>query len=263
MILFPITFFKPAGAVGYDADAQAFFTASGISNTTQKNAVNQLVLDFKAAGIWSKFFAIYPLVGGNATAHAVNLKSPGTYDMTFYNSPTHSSGGVQGDGATQFADTGVNPNTLFTSSAGWISIYSRTNITGTGYDISVSNVGGSANVMCIICKYGGGVTYASYTDFATFTVPTAEGLTSVGRVSTTTEAYKNGVFKANGSTGAVTFPNKSFFIMADNGGGGGSADLFAVNQYAYAGLGSGLDSTEAAAEYTAVQAYQTTLGRQV
>jgi hypothetical protein len=32
---------------GYDPDAVAYFTAAGITDTTEKNAVNQLVLDFK------------------------------------------------------------------------------------------------------------------------------------------------------------------------------------------------------------------------
>jgi len=31
------------GGVAYDSDAQAFFTASGITDLTQKSAVNQLV----------------------------------------------------------------------------------------------------------------------------------------------------------------------------------------------------------------------------
>jgi len=41
------------GGGGTDADAQAFITASGISGTNA-TAVNQLVIDLKAANIWNK-----------------------------------------------------------------------------------------------------------------------------------------------------------------------------------------------------------------
>jgi hypothetical protein len=48
MIINPYSF-----GVAYDPDAQAFFTASGLTGATNLNAVNQLVLDLKAASIWT------------------------------------------------------------------------------------------------------------------------------------------------------------------------------------------------------------------
>ena len=60
------TFASSGGVVSYDSDAQAFFTASGITDLTQKNAVNQLVLDLKSNSLWTKIKALYPIVGGNA-----------------------------------------------------------------------------------------------------------------------------------------------------------------------------------------------------
>ena len=56
-----------------DSDAAAFLTASGITDSTQSGAVNRLVLDLKAASIWTKMAAIYPLVGGTAAKHKWNL----------------------------------------------------------------------------------------------------------------------------------------------------------------------------------------------
>jgi len=65
----------PTAAV--DPDAQAFITAAGITNPTQQSAINTLVVNLKGYSIWTKFKAIYPVVGGSASSHAVNLKTPG------------------------------------------------------------------------------------------------------------------------------------------------------------------------------------------
>ena len=48
---------------GFDPNAEAFITAAGITDPTQQNAINDLVLDLKAASIWTKFNALYPIVG--------------------------------------------------------------------------------------------------------------------------------------------------------------------------------------------------------
>ncbi len=49
---------KGTAVVPTDADAQLFITATGISGTNA-TATNQLVIDLKAANIWTKMKAIY------------------------------------------------------------------------------------------------------------------------------------------------------------------------------------------------------------
>jgi len=53
-------------ATVYDADAQLFFdrvtAAGGSLSLTEKSATNQLVLDLKTSGVWSKRKVIYPYV---------------------------------------------------------------------------------------------------------------------------------------------------------------------------------------------------------
>jgi len=62
-----------------DADAQAFidriYSADGSLSTTEADAVNDLVIDLKGYGIWTKMKAIYPMVGASAAACKQNLKS--------------------------------------------------------------------------------------------------------------------------------------------------------------------------------------------
>jgi hypothetical protein len=54
----------------YDPDAYSFITAASITSQMQQSAVNQLVLDLKSYGLWSKMLAIYPAVGGNLIPHS-------------------------------------------------------------------------------------------------------------------------------------------------------------------------------------------------
>jgi hypothetical protein len=116
-------------------DAQAFFVASGITDFTQQTAINYLVDNLKNEGLWTKMKVIYPLVGGNATAHALNLKNIALYPLTF-SGITHSSNGISGttlgvasaaiSSYTSVADSptdtsfGYYGTTNFNNANGWI-----------------------------------------------------------------------------------------------------------------------------------------------
>jgi len=67
----------------FDTDAQAFLTATGITDLTISNAINDLVVGLKADSLWTKYKAIYPCVGGTAFTHKFNLKDPRDLDAAF------------------------------------------------------------------------------------------------------------------------------------------------------------------------------------
>jgi hypothetical protein len=93
----------------FDADALAFITAAGITNDTQKTAINNLVLALKTASLWTKIAVYYPFVGGTATTHKYNLKDPrdldAAYRALFYGGLTHNANGITGNGSDAYADT--------------------------------------------------------------------------------------------------------------------------------------------------------------
>lgn len=101
----------------YDSDAQAYFTAAGITDAGHKSAWNTFVLDCKANGNWTPLIAAYPVIGGTSGTHAINAKTPGTYNLTF-TGITHSSSGITGNGTTNNVDTGIQPSTAFGSNTG-------------------------------------------------------------------------------------------------------------------------------------------------
>jgi hypothetical protein len=92
-----------------DANAQAFLNAAVITNTTQANAINNLVVGLKADGLWANMQALYPFVGGTASTHKWNLKDPrdldAAYRLQFGGGWVHNTNGATGNGTNTFANT--------------------------------------------------------------------------------------------------------------------------------------------------------------
>ena len=80
-------------SITYDVDAQKFIDSSGLSDTTQKIAINNFVKQLKDSSLWTKFVAVYPMVGGTATTTKWNLKDPrnldAAYRLTFNGAPVY------------------------------------------------------------------------------------------------------------------------------------------------------------------------------
>jgi len=80
----------------------------------QAMALDRLIRDlngefnphYATANLWNKFTALYPILGGTATAHRWNLKDlrdlDAAYRITWVNNPTHNATGVQFDGTTNY-----------------------------------------------------------------------------------------------------------------------------------------------------------------
>ena len=81
--------------------------------------------------------------------------------------------------------------------------------------------------------------------------------------NTTHKSYRNGIQLGVTDTIANAgnvMPSIPLYLGAANGP---PISAYSTKQYAFASIGNGLTDTEAAALYTAVQAFQTTLSRQV
>jgi hypothetical protein len=123
---------------------------------------------------------------------------------------------------------------------------------------------GGATRQHLALSYSGGVFYYGQNDGASINVAVTrgDGLFVGSRIdASVTSAYRNGVLLLAGAsayTGQSTLP---IFIGALNYFGGPFQNT--VRECAFASFGEGLTDTENADLYTAVQTYQTTLGRQV
>ena len=247
---------------GVDADWLAYYNrviaAGGSLTTTEQNATKTLVADLKSAGIWSGMKAIYPMVGASAAACAQNLKSS-SFTGTFSSGWTFASTGVTPNGTSAYMSTSFNPNSSLTNNSGHFSYYSRSNTAaGSKYEFACFG-GGFGNG--VIIRYTSDVFYAVYGAYnATTTNTDSRGFYLTNRNSATnTTGFKNGSKLIDiASVGAVA--NKDIILGAENTA---TIQGFTDRQCAFASIGDGLTDTQAGNFYTAVQAFQTTLSRQV
>ena len=247
-----------------DADAYAFLAAANITGIPEQIAINTLVTDLKSYGVWTKLKAIYPFVGGTASTHKFNLKDPRDTDsafrLTFSGSWTHSSTGAQPNGAAgTYADTKLNLNTHLVPTSAHYMGYARTDNSGERFLMGIY-AGASGDTF--LDFYGSlRLFYGLASAGADISIPSWKGLWHLNALGSSTVLYRNGT-SLNTTTRNGILPSQNLFLGAGNNGSGGST-YNSIQELAFASIGDGLTSTEAANIYTAVQAFQTTLGRQV
>jgi hypothetical protein len=256
-------------AGGFDPDAQAFITAANITDNTQKTAINTLVVNLKGYGIWTKMKAIYPFVGGTATTHKWNLKNPldtdAAFRLVFSGGWTHSSTGPTPNGVNAYADTFLVPNTILSQNSTHISYYSRINSNLTEIEIGASNGPNATDNKLVLEIRTSNVTYYNINSTTTYIshADTDSRAFYIGNrtASNVVNGWRNSSKLATGTTASTTPSTAKVYLGAFNRVG--SVVFYSTKQCAFASLGDGLTDTEAANFYTAVQAFNTTLGRQV
>lgn len=260
---------------GFDPDAQAFITATGITNATQQGAINTLVLDLKSYGIWTKTRAIYPMVSDASTSalraeqHKYNLKDPRDLDaafrLTFFGGWTHSSTGALPNGSNAYADTFLNTATVIANANdGHLTYYSRTNNSGAN-QIEMGNRDGSSSFDMVI-KFGSGnlagacINMSDTNVFTNTTDSTGFYHANQNNTANIRKMFKNGSVLATQNVAQNSQPSLTVFIGARNLTG--VSTFYCSRECAFASIGAGLTDTNASNLYTAVQAFNTTLSRQ-
>ena len=277
MIFAPFAYRQQVISGGVDPDAQAFITAAGITDPTQQSAINQLVLDLKSYSVWNGMDVIYPFVGGTSTTTRYNLKDPSTYLITWNGGITFDSNGVTGNGSTGYGQTGWIPS-VFNSNVRPISanlsfsVYSRTNSNSDASDIGVTDYATTNAAIQVLCRRSNGLmywdNYNSSNGRMTGSVTNSQGLFSTSRTSTTSmKIFRNStqagttLTTSATTTDVTTTLNDDMYILAANQQG--TAVDYTSRNLAFMHIGQGFSDAEIGNIYTSVQAYQTTLGRQV
>jgi hypothetical protein len=262
-----------SGGVAYDPDAQAFFdrvtTAGGSLSATEKSAVNTLVVQMKAYGIWSGMKAIYPMVGASAAACAQNLKSS-SFTGVFNGGVTYSSLGITGNGITGYMNTQLIPDNELSLNNTHLCFYSRSDSAGnfismgtndnaiTALPLFKTNPRSSSNNFeNLQYSYQAG-------QILNVSNATSQGFYLISRISSTSnKSYKNNSLVGTSTTLQNQTRISQFSISLMGSNNNGTTLEFSPRQYAYFSIGDGLTDTQASNFYTAVQAFQTTLSRQV
>jgi hypothetical protein len=128
------------GTAQANAYLSAVVNAGGTGITESVSAATRtLFTSLVSNGLYSKMFAMYPMLGGNAAGCKFNAVNPVDTDaamrLGFNGGLTFSSTGVLPNGTNGFANTSRSPSAFWPSGNWHISFYSRTDSSAVGCDI--------------------------------------------------------------------------------------------------------------------------------
>jgi hypothetical protein len=222
-------------------------------------ALNTFVTGLKTNNLWTKMSAIYPLVGGNATDHRLNLVNPSTYSITYYGGWTHNTNGITGNGTNAYGDTTFAPSGTLDINSTHFALYSRTTanqVADHGSNTLYIRPNNSNSVLGIV--YGSGPNR---------TTVISNGLIMVSRTGSAASFLYYpantlyGTASFSSATPTITNPTASLYVGARN-------DITSPVNYdnrnmSFYSIGSGLTLAEAQTFGTLVQDLQTALNRQL
>ena len=217
------------------------------------------------------------MVGGTATTHKFNLKNPAdtnaAFRLNFAGGWTHSANGALPNGTNAFADTFIISSVSLTTSSGHISLYSRIqSLLASNIDIGAGTGSGLSNLNALVVgrstntsSFAWGTQNAG--TIATFSSSSSQGLfigNQNGSIASARNLFRNAIAGTAATVyGTPVMPNRSLYLGALNSEAINGPTLFSSRDFAFATIGAGLTSIEITNFYNAVQAFQTTLGRQV
>jgi len=267
--------YPPLGPCGdYDTDACTFIQTAIITDETEKQAINTLVLSAKSNGWWDLCKAIYPMVGGTEYSHKFNLKDCRDQDDAFRldflgGGWIHSSTGALPDGIGSYANSHFKPGIELNGDSSHMSFYSITDSTGIEcwglYEDASATKGFSMylkyfdnNFYCDMYNYlaGGRVSFPSTNSLGFF----------MGSRTSNTDMriFKNGSQIGDTQTGDPgDIPILDLYMNAANYQGVVQPGSFSPWECSFATLGNGINDSIAYLMYSDIQIFQTTLGRQV
>ena len=254
--------------IEYDVDAKAFINAAGITDATQQLAIKTLVSSLQNNNLWTNMKAIYPMVGGTAidpSPHKYNLKDPQDTDaafrLTFAGGWTHSATGATPNGLNGIANSHIVLNDVISSvDAMSYGYYSRdtSDVASLSYEMGTFQ-SGAVSVMLI--NYVGSWYYqVNDGSYETIANSNTDGFFVANRSGASAlEAYRNGSLYDTENSPSNSLSTLNFGI-----GGIYGANGWGSKECAFAFIYDGsLDATQNSNLYNAVQAFNTTLGRQV
>ena len=255
-----------AGGSGYQAETDAFLAVNTGLSTTIKDALDDLVIAAKGIG-WSKFKAIWPLVGGSAAAHKWNLKNPADTDpafrLTFNGSLTHDANGITPGGTTaDFANTHFTPDNDFSlANSAAIGYYVRS-ISG-DQQLMGAFVSGTNDDTYQLATYGGSFFGQVGNVPGPFTTPSpCTRLVMANRTGgTTAEVYRDGTLAYSYAAGYDDTCTVPIYLFGRNNAG--TNDSAGNVPCSLAFISEGFTSGEVTTWNTAVNAFETAIGRNV
>lgn len=248
-----------------DAATDTLIDAMDVEPTTARRTLyNNLIVDIKNAGVWDKLDALYIFAAHDSQAARLNIKNPGTYDLTVGGgSPTFTTDAYYSfNGSTDWFDTNFNPATAggnYSQNSASLGIWSATGGTRTnamGYQVNTSEGGTFLSPHTSGDRFQFIINQISISNVGSSGTPwtNSTGLFSANRSgASATQAYWNGSAQSvasNGNQTSIAIPSNSFRIGIIRASG-----TFGTIDASAAFMGSSLTATEHEDLYTAIDTY--------
>lgn len=256
---------------GFDSDALAYFSSASITDTTEMNAVNALIVNLKSNSLYTQFKRLWLRSPTSEAASLVDFISLGSSTNT---SATWATTGFTYNGSSSFINTVTNLSALGLSATSVsYGVYLRSGTGGTPKYMCAVN-GAVNSLPNFIRTNAGAVEFANGTLLAipsatTFIVDGTYGYTGLFVGSCTSSSNRiimNNATVGNTNTTNVSggYPARPLYIGANNNNG--TAASFMAMEECLAFIASpGFSSAEVSTLYTLIQTYQTNViagGRQ-
>lgn len=253
---------RVSGGGGFDADYQAvlnYATSLGytLPSAAQQVKQNQLMLDLKAGGIWTKLdtLRVYATDGSSSFA-LIDWKRLAL--CTAVNSPTFTTNqGFQGNGTSSYINVNLNTsNQLVKASLNNICIGFYEYSTTTGNNGVISSAQGSSTDIILTQKFGGGNGFVRINEQSS-SAPSVSlykvGLVLGNRTSSTQKDYYNpDKTKISYTITANSLPNGMLYDLR-------FSTLYSLTPQSIGFLGASLTSNEIDNLYICINAYMTSL----
>ena len=190
------------------------------------------------------------------------VDSDAAFRLVFNGGWTHSANGATPNGTNGYANTYLVPSSVLSLNSTHISCYTRTNTTVSAPLLSSEDATTYNNGLFIWPKYSGNLYSVRINDNSSDSataVANTQGLHLATRTASNVKKYRHNTTQIFANTTASTSLNTSSIYV----GASRNNANYSTHQTAFASIGDGLTDTEAANLYTAVQAFQTKLSRQV
>lgn len=253
---------------GMANSALSFATVTDIRDTDIRVQPQVLLNNMNGWGLVDKQRALYPFVSDGyieerATQHKYNLINPAdtnaAFRLAFSGGWTHSATGAKPNGINALADTFFIPNNNFSLNSAAIGTYLRTN-SSSGTDIGVVTSAGAQRAE-LWSKYVDGNFYTSLNNGTYESVAVANSaafFVTSRTASNVLKSYRNTTIIKNVATVSTTMATRSIYLASING-----AIFYSDKEQAFTFFADGLSDTEESNLYNIVQAFQTSLSRNV
>jgi hypothetical protein len=250
-----------------DVNARLFLGATNIQDVTITSAVDTLVQGLKTDGVWSKLKAVYPFVGGTATTHKFNLANAldedSAFRLSFFGGWTHSTNGATPNGTNGYADTFLNPATNLATNNASLGYYGGNVVTASPAAAMGSLLSVPFRVFSIAPALSGFGLFGDVNDgSSTFTANNRQD----GFIFASRDNSLNKIHSIRGTQTLKTEVSTSAPSVVSVIGArrfNTAIDSYCNFNFRLAFMGNGLTSTEATNLHTRVQAFQTSLSRNV